>query len=222
VNLRSPRRTRSRRALIARYIACGKYALANSNLDELATLADEKGALFWKALGQVYRGCIMALTSQSSEAARLINSGIAGYRSTGATVYAPLHLSILANAFIELGRYDDALRSIDEALTLIETSKERWWQAEVNRAAGELTVKLPGPDPQKAERYFDRALEVARAQEAKSWELRATMSVARLWRDQGKRDEARDLLAPVYCWFTEGFDTRDLKEAKGLLDELAT
>jgi class 3 adenylate cyclase/predicted ATPase len=203
------------------YIACGKYARANSNLDELAALAGEKGALFWKALGQAYRGCIMALTGQSSEAAQLIDSGIAGYRSTGATVYAPLHLSILANAFTKLGRVDDALRCIDEAVTLIETSKERWWQAEVNRAAGEVALKLPEPDAQKAERYFDRALEVARGQEAKSWELRAAMSLARLWRDQGKPQQARELLAPVYGWFTEGFDTLDLKEAKTLLGQLA-
>ncbi len=203
-------------------IACGKYALANSRLDELAVLADEKGASYWNALGQAYRGCIRALTGQSSEAAQLITSGIAGYRSTGATVYAPLHLSILASAFSELGQFDDALRCIDEAITLIETTKERWWEAEVNRAAGELALKLPDSDAKKAERYLARALDVARAQEAKSWELRAAISMARLWRDQGKRQQAHELLAPVYEWFTEGFDTLDLKEAKRLLDELAS
>ena len=87
--------------------------------------------------------------------------------------------------------------------------------------AGEIALMLPEPDAAKAEAYFDRALAVARQQQAKSWELRAAMSMARLWRDQGKRDEARDLLAPVYGWFTEGFDTLDLKEAKALLEELA-
>jgi len=136
------------------YIACGKYEQANSYLDELVILADDKGALFWKALGQAYQGCIMALTGHSSKAVQLINSGIAGYRSTGATVYSPLHLSILANAFAEIGQFDDALRCIDEAVTLIETSKERWWQSEVNRAAGEVALKLPEPDAQKAEKYF--------------------------------------------------------------------
>ena len=100
-------------------------------------------------------------------------------------------------------------------------TKERWCEAEVNRIAGEIALKSPKPDAAKAEAYFDRALAVARQQQAKSWELRAAMSMARLWRDQGKRDEARELLAPVYGWFTEGFDTRDLKEAKELLDELA-
>ena len=106
-------------------------------------------------------------------------------------------------------------------MTAIETTKERWFEAEVRRIAGEVALLSPEPDAAKAEAYFERALTVARQQQAKSWELRATMSMARLWRDQGKREEARDLLAPIYGWFT-GFDTRDLKEAKALLDELAS
>jgi predicted ATPase len=104
---------------------------------------------------------------------------------------------------------------------LVETTKERWCQAEVHRIAGEIALMSPERNTARAEAYFERALEVARAQQAKSWELRAATSMARLWRDQGKRDEARELLAPVYGWFTEGFDTLDLKEAKALLDELA-
>ena len=91
----------------------------------------------------------------------------------------------------------------------------------MHRIGGEIALKSLAPDPKKAEAYFDRALAVARQQQAKSWELRTTMSMARLWRDQGRQDEARELLAPVYGWFTEGFETRDLKEAKTLLDELA-
>jgi predicted ATPase len=102
----------------------------------------------------------------------------------------------------------------------VERTKERWWEAEVNRNTGEIALLSPEPGAAKAEAYFERALDVARQQQAKSWELRAAMSLARLWRDQGKRDEACDLLAPVYGWFTEGFDTLDLKEAKALLDEL--
>ena len=105
-------------------------------------------------------------------------------------------------------------------MTAMETTKERWFEAEIHRIAGEIALMSPEPDAAKAEAYFERALAVARKQQAKSWELRAAMSMARLWRDQGKRDEARDLLAPVYDWFTEGFDTLDLKEAKALLDEL--
>jgi predicted ATPase len=102
----------------------------------------------------------------------------------------------------------------------MEASGETWYEAEVNRVAGEIALKAPKPVAAEAEAYFDRALAIARERQAKSLELRAAMSMARLWRDQGKRDEARDLLAPVYGWFTEGFDTRDLKEAKVLLDEL--
>ena len=103
----------------------------------------------------------------------------------------------------------------------MQTSKESWWEAEIDRIEGELALKSP-PDAARAEVYFERALAVARQQQAKSWELRAAMSLARLWRDQGKLQQARELLAPVYGWFTEGFDTRDLKEAKALLEELAS
>ena len=105
-------------------------------------------------------------------------------------------------------------------MTDVETTKERWYEAEINRIAGEIALKSPEPDAAKAQEYFEHALAVARQQHAKSWELRAAMSLARLWRDQGKVQQARELLAPVYGWFTEGFDTRDLKEAKALLDEL--
>ena len=112
------------------------------------------------------------------------------------------------------------MRCINEAVILIETSKERWWEAKVNLAAPEIALKSPKPDAAKAETYFERASADARQQQAKSWELRAAMSLARLWRDQGKVQQARELLAPVYGWFTEGFDTRDLKEAKALLNAL--
>jgi predicted ATPase len=122
---------------------------------------------------------------------------------------------------VGVGHFDDAWRCIGEAITAVETTQERWCEAEVHRTAGEIALKSREPDAAKAEAYFERALTVAREQQAKSWELRASMSLARLWRDQGKVREARELLAPVYGWFTEGFDTRDLKEAKALLQELA-
>jgi tetratricopeptide (TPR) repeat protein len=125
-------------------------------------------------------------------------------------------------AYAELGQPDDARRCIEDAIEKVERSKERWCAAEVHRIAGEIALKSPAPDPEKAEAYFERALAVARQQQTKSWELRAAMSMSRLWRKQGKRDEARELLALVYGWFTEGFDTRDLKEAKALLDMLAS
>jgi predicted ATPase len=150
-----------------------------------------------------------------------MTAGIGAWRSTGTTIFLPFWLSYLAAAHGDLGQVDDAWRCISEAMSMIETAKERWFEAEANRIAGEIAFKSSVPDVAEAEAYFERALTVARQQQAKSWELRATMSMARLWRDQGKRDEARDLLAPVYGWFTEGFDTRDLKEARALLEELA-
>ena len=151
----------------------------------------------------------------------MFTSGIAAYRSTGATVWVPLYLLHLARAHAELGQFDDAWRCIGEAMTAVETTKEKWSEAEIHRTAGEIALMLPEPHAMKAQAYFDRALAVAREQQAKSWELRAAMSMARLWRDHGKPQQAHDLLAPVYGWFTEGFDTLDLKEAKTLLDELA-
>ena len=107
-------------------------------------------------------------------------------------------------------------------MTAVEATGERWYEADIHRTAGELALTSPEPDATKAEAHFDRALAVAREQQAKSWELRAAMSLARLWRDQGKVQQARELLASVYGWFTEGLDTRDLKEAKALLDELSS
>jgi predicted ATPase len=107
-------------------------------------------------------------------------------------------------------------------MTAVETTKERWYEADIHRTAGEIALISPEHDVAKAEAYFERALAVSRQQQAKSWELRAAMSMARLWRDRGKQDEARDLLAPVYGWFTEGCDTLDLKQAKAMLDALAS
>ena len=205
---------------VVNHIRCGNYAAAHTEVDELIALADERGAAYWKACGTAARGWLFTETGKASDAVRAITSGITSLRSTGATLYEPWHLWYLATAYAELGQPDDARRCIDDAIEKVERSKEKWCEAEVHRIAGEIALKSLAPDPEKAEAYFERALAVARQQQAKSWELRAAMSMARLWRDQGKRDEARDLLAPVYGWFTEGFDTLDLKEAKALLDEL--
>jgi predicted ATPase len=207
-------------SLLFTHLHCGNYATANAIVDELVALADEKGAPFWRALGIVLKGCVLALTDKASDAVQMISAGITAWRSTGATASVTCYLSNLARGHAELGQLDDAWRCIDEATTAVETTKERLWEAEVDRMTGEIALKSPEPDAVKAEAHFERALAVARKQQAKSWELRAAMSMARLWRDQGKREEARELLAPVYSWFTEGFDTRDLKEAKALLDEL--
>jgi predicted ATPase len=198
---------------------CGIYAAVNAQSDELVALVDEKGAEGWKGIPS-FQGCVLALTGKAREAVHMIASGLAELQSIGVTLHKPLFLSYLAAAHANLGHFDEAWRCMSEAMSMIETSKERWFEAEANRIAGKIARQSPQPDGAKAEAYFEHALSVARAQQAKSWELRAAMSMARLWRDQGKRDEAHELLAPVYGWFTEGFDTLDLKEAKALLDEL--
>ena len=126
---------------------------------------------------------------------------------------------MLAIAHADSGQFDDAWRCIDKAMTAMHATKETC-EAEAHRVAGEIALKSPQRDVAKAQAYFEHSLTVARAQQAKSWELRAAMSLARLFSDQGKRQAARDLLAPVYDWFTEGFDTSDLLKAKALLDEL--
>ena len=204
------------------HIHRGNYAAANALTDEFVTLMDDQtGSLFWGAWGMLQRGCILALTGKALEAVQTITSGITALRSAGTTLWMPLYLSHLTRANAEIGQFDHARRCICEAMTAVETTKETWDEAEVTRIAGEVALLSPQPDMEKAEAYFARALAVAREQQAKSWELRAAMSMARLWRDQGRRQRARDLLAPVYGWFTQGFDTLDLKEAKRLLGELA-
>jgi class 3 adenylate cyclase/predicted ATPase/tRNA A37 threonylcarbamoyladenosine biosynthesis protein TsaE len=204
------------------HVICGNYAEASAIIDELTALTDQTGSLFWGAWGMMQRGCVLALACKASDAVHTITSGITAWRSTGSTAVIPSYLSYLAGAHADLRQFDNAARRIGEAMTAVEATKERWYEAEVNRIAGEIAVLSLEPDVAKAEIYFDRALAVARKQQAKSWELRAAMSMARLWRDQGKRQQARGLLASVYGWFTEGFDTLDLKEARALLDELAS
>jgi predicted ATPase len=207
-------------ATIAHFL-CGAYEVAEALAKELFTLADEKGALVvWKPAGLLYQGWLRAVTGRASEAVQLLAPGLAALRSVGTTIFTPVGLSLLAKSYAALGQLDDARRSADEARNVIERTTETWFEADVHRMAGEVALQSPQPDAAKAEAYFERALAVARAQQAKSWELRAAMSLARLRRDQGKVQQARELLAPVYGWFTEGFDTRDLKEAKALLDEL--
>jgi predicted ATPase len=204
------------------YIHRGDYVTANALLDEALALADEKGSLLWNAVATLARGCIFSLTGKAADAVQIMTAGLRAYRSTGATFLTPLHLSHLAKAHADLGQFEEAWRRIGEATTVVETTKERWHEAEIHRFAGELVLMMPAPDPVRAEACFERALAVARAQQAKSWELRAAMSMARLRRDQGRQHEAHDLLAPVYGRFTEGFDTLDLKAAKTLLGSLAS
>jgi len=203
-------------------ILCGNYAAAHALLDQIVPLANEKGALFWRDGSIMLQGYVLSLTGKASDGVKKIISGSDACRSTGATMWLPFWMSRLAGVYGELGEFDEAWLRIHEAMTTTETTKERWCESEVYRVAGELAMGPRDRDAAKAEAYFERALAVARAQQAKSWELRSAMSLARLWSDQGKTQQARELLAPVYGWFTEGFDTLDLMEAKKLLDELAS
>jgi predicted ATPase len=203
-------------------VFCGNYVAANAQTDEVISLADEKGALFWKAFGMMNRGWLLALTGKAPEAVRVITSGTTAWRSTGAAAWMPLYLSYLARSYAQLGQFDEAWHCIGEAITATETTQERWCEANVHRIAGEIALMARESDATKAESFFERALAIAREQQARSWELRAAVSMARLWRDQGKLHEARELLAPVYGWFTEGLRTHDLKEAKALLDSLGS
>ena len=207
---------------LSTHILRGDYPVANTVANELIALADEKAASFWKAAAKVRQGWMMALTGEAECAVRTITCGNASLRSTGARLWVPECWSYLALSHAQLGEFDRASSCISEAMSAMEKSKERWCEAEVNRVAGEIALGSPEQDLTKAEAYFERALAVARPQQAKSWELRAAMSMARLWRDQGKRQQAHELLAPVYDWFTEGLDTLDLKQAKALLDALSS
>jgi class 3 adenylate cyclase/tetratricopeptide (TPR) repeat protein len=201
------------------HVHCGNYAAASALVDETIALTDRTGSLYWGAWSMMQRGCISALTGKASHAVQTITSGVAAMRSSGTTMWMPLWFSYLARANAEIGQFDEARRCVGEAMIAVETTKETWYEAEATRVAGETALLSLEVD--KAESYFERALAIAQEQQAKSWELRVAMSMARLWRDQGRRRQARDLLAPVHGWFTEGYDTLDLKQAEILLAELA-
>ena len=171
----------------------------------------------------LFRGAACALAGDASDAVQQITSALRSLPSRpGAALSISLFLSVLGKANARLGQLDEAWRCIDEATAAVEATGERWGEADIHRTAGEIALMSSEPDAAKAQAHFERALEIARAQQARSWELRAATSLARLWRDQGRRAEAHDLLAPVYGWFTEGFETLDLREAKALLEELAS
>jgi predicted ATPase len=152
------------------------------------------------------------------EGISLLRNGSTAFRATGAEAGMPHFIALLAKACEIAGQVEEALTALDDALQIVERTGERWLAAELNRHKGQLLLRQGHPEA--AEEFYRKALAIAEEQEAKLWELRAAVGLARLRRDQGRRAEARDLLAPVYGWFTEGFDTPDLKEAKALLDEL--
>jgi predicted ATPase len=147
---------------------CGNHLIAKAQLDELVALAEEKSSLFWKTLGMLTQRCALALTGETTDSAHTIASGIKAFRSTGGTLWAPSWVSYLARAYADIGQFDDAWRCIAEATKTVQTTKEKWCEAEVHRTAGEIALKSPHPDLAKAEAYFERALAVAREQGAKS------------------------------------------------------
>ncbi|MBV9910583.1 MAG: AAA family ATPase, partial [Hyphomicrobiales bacterium] len=206
---------------VLQQIHCGRLEMANALLDELGILKEQTGSMSWNGWGLALRGCILALSGKAAEAVQDLAAGIAANRSTGNTMWTPLFLSYLARANANIGQFDTAWTNIHEAFREVETTKESWCEAEINRVAGEIALMEAKPDVVKAEAYFANALEIARKQQAKSWELRAAMSAARLLSVRDGRGPARAILAPVFGWFTEGFDMADLRAAKVLLEELS-
>src|SRR5215472_789710 len=186
--------------------------------DGLVAVATDQGFPFYRATGAIFRGWVKAKNADLTEGLSLLRAGSSAYSATGATAWMPLYIALLAGACEIEGQIGEGAAQLDQALQLVERTGERWFAAELDRQRGRL-LQLQG-DPKAAEELYRKALGIAREQEAKLWELRAAASLARLWCDQGRRAEARDLLAPIYGWFTEGFDMPDLKEAKALLDEL--
>ena len=197
---------------------------AQAQVEAAMTLSTEHASRQYQAGRHILQGWFLAEQGHGAEGVAQMQQGLAAYRATGAELYRPYYLALLAEGYGKGGQAEEGLRVLAEALAAVDSSGERCWEAELYRLKGELL--LAHEDTRQtwleAEACFHQALEVARHQQAKSWELRAAMSLARLWQRQGKRAEARELLAPVYGWFTEGFDTADLQEAKALLDELAS
>ncbi len=163
----------------------------------------------------------MAAPGRPEEGIAEIQHGLTAVRAMGAERSRAYYLALLAKVYGQLGQADQGLDALAEALALVEATDERYWESEIHRLKGELLLSRSVQDADQAARCFDQALESARRQSAKSLELRAATSLARLWQRQGKPEPARELLAPVYGWFTEGFDTADLRDAKALLDEIA-
>ncbi len=193
---------------------------AQEPTESLIALCAEHEFPDWFAMATGLRGLAMAKEGHKEEGIAQIQEGLAAYRATGAELYRPYFLCLLAEACMETGRFDDGLRALTEALNAADEHENRHYEAEIHRLKGAVLLKQDDSNAAEAQYCFERAIEIARKQSAKSWELRATMSLARLLAKQGRREEARTMLAEIYGWFTEGFDTADLKDAKALLEEL--
>jgi predicted ATPase len=172
----------------------------------------------WRAIGTIFHGWVKIKTGDVAEGISLLRSGSTADRATGGEAWVPYHIALLAGACEAAGQIEEALALLDDALQIVERTGAHWFAAELNRHKGRLLLRQGRGEG--AEKPYRKALSVAKRQEAKLWELRAAASLARLRRDQGRHCEARDLLAPVYGWFSEGFGTQDVREAKSLLDAL--
>ena len=187
----------------------------------VTSLCSEHAFPFWAAGGQIFGGWAVINQGEVDAGVDELIRGLAAWRKTGARLWLPIFLALQAEGHFKAGRDQAALQSIEQALATSDETGERWAIAEILRVKANLLLTTGHGRAEEVEGALIESLEIARRQQAKSWELRSATSVARLWRDQGKVQQARELLAPVYGWFTEGFDTRDLKEAKVLLDALA-
>jgi class 3 adenylate cyclase/DNA-binding winged helix-turn-helix (wHTH) protein/predicted ATPase len=196
----------------------GDVAVLGEWAHELVAMATERGFPYWRAQGTIFAGWLKVKTGEVGEGMSLLRSGSIAFRATGAELWAPHHNALLAEAFGIAGEIGKAVTLLDDALQIVERTGERWLEAELNRKKGQLVLRQG--HPVAAEALYRRALNIARKQGAKLWELRAVASLAWLWRDHGRCTEARDLITPVYDWFTEGFATPDLKDAKALIEEL--
>jgi tetratricopeptide (TPR) repeat protein len=194
---------------------------AHERFEAALALATEHGLVEWVPVNMIQRGGTLAAQGHYEVGIAQMRQGIAALQATQTRMALPLLLSHLAKAYGNSGQAEEGLGVLAEGLAVMDTTGERRDEAELYRLKGELLLQQAVPDAPQAEACFQQALDVARRQETKSWELRAAMSLSRLWQQQGKRTEARELLAPIYGWFTEGFDTADLQDAKALLKELA-
>jgi class 3 adenylate cyclase/predicted ATPase len=194
---------------------------AQDRAEAVIRLAKEQGFPLWMAIGCILRGWALAQQGQAQEGIEQINQGLIAYRATGAELWRPYWLALLAEAHGALGEPEAGLAVLTEVLTPVDKRGERWCEAELQRLKGELLLQHSWDSQAEAETCFAQAIALAQGQSAKSWELRAATSLARLWQSQGKHNEARQVLGDVYDWFTEGFDTTDLQEAKALLEALA-
>jgi class 3 adenylate cyclase/predicted ATPase len=192
-----------------------------AHAEAAVALATAQGFPLIVAVGTSMRGWALAMQGQGEEGIAQVRQGMAAWRATGAVLAGPGLCCLLAEIAHHRGHTADGLQALAEAQTVMEQNEQRMWGAVIARLRGVLLLRQPGPPPEEAEACFQQALALARRQEAKALELRAATSLARLWQQQGKSDEAKQVLGDVYHWFTEGFDTADLKDAQTLLDELA-